>query len=168
MSARHEDYYLIRNAFSEADGMMLGNMPELPDDMEDDWMFGTPFSIEPEQPIYIGIPEGEEKCKPLSFYQSLPIASQHFIDALEQFGVGNIITYDVVLKSRINPSFVIEGYKAINIIGLKSITEKHNLMLFRLADNMRIILVHKTLKRHLESKNFTGLVFTQFSNAKIL
>ena len=117
-----DDYYVISNLFSETDSMMIGNMPELPDDMEDDWMFGTPFSIEPEQPIYIGIQEGEEKYKPLSFYRSLPIASQQFIDALEQFGVDNIVTYDVILKSRIDPSFIIEGYKAINIIGLK----KHN------------------------------------------
>lgn len=36
----NKKYYIISSNFHEVDGMMLANMPDLPDDIEDDWMFG--------------------------------------------------------------------------------------------------------------------------------
>lgn len=189
----NQQYYIISSSFHDVDGMMLGNMPDLPDDMEDDWMFGLPFSIEPEQPIFVGIQEGNEACTPLPFYRSPPIASNAFVDALIEAGVDNIVTYEVILKSRIDPSITIEGYKAINIIGLVK-TVKDNavsliasrekattinqitidpssskgLSLFRLAESMRTVVVNQKVKLHLESKGFKGLVFTELSDALIL
>ena len=189
----NKQYYIISSSFHESDGMMVGNMPDLPDEMEDDWMFGLPFSIEPEQPIFVGIQEGNEKCTPLPFYRSPPIASNAFIDALIEAGVDNIVTYDVVLKSRVDSSITVEGYKAINIIGLvnsvkdntialtgsteESVainqitidpTSDKGLSLFRLAKSMRTIVVNQKVKLHLESKGFVGLVFTEQSEALIL
>jgi len=189
----NEKYYIISSSFHDVDGMMLGNMPDLPDDMEDDWMFGQQFSIEPEEPIIIGIQEGNENCTPLPFYKSPPIATQALIDALVEVGVDNIVTYDVILKSRTDPSITISGYKAINVIGLvkavgnetafltdsqigdasmkniilePSLTKGLNM--FRLAESMRTIVVHEKVKQHLESKGFNCLKFTEVGEAFLL
>jgi len=191
----NEKYYIISSSFHDVDGMMLGNMPDLPDDMEDDWMFGQQFSIEPEEPITIGIQEGNEHCTPLPFYRSPPIATQALIDALAEVGVDNIVTYDVILKSRTDPSIMISGYKAINVIGLikatrdgtvcltdsqigdastsmKNITLEPSLTkglyMFRLAESMRTIVVHEKVKQHLESKCFKCLKFTEVDEAFLL
>lgn len=115
-----DKYYIISVDYTYVgiEPMMLGRMPQLPDDDEDNWMFGQPFTVEPEQPIFVAIREDSENLKPLNFYKNPPVASKAFVDALVEVGVDNIVTYDVVLRSRTNPSITIDGYKAINIIGL--------------------------------------------------
>lgn len=188
-----DKYYILSSDIDEVDGMLLGGMPDLPNRGQDNWMFGQPFTVDPEQPIYIGIPEGEEDCTPLCFYKTPPVATNAFIDALVEVGVDNIVTYDVVLRSRTDPSFTIEGYKAFNIIGLVKaagpgtvyLTDSRigdasmqnieleprsikGLYMFRLAESMRTIVVHEKVKQHLESKGFEALEFTDPGDALIL
>ncbi len=188
-----DKYYIINSRIGAIDGMMLSSMPDLPEDDEDDWMFGQAFTVEPEQPIYVSIQEGEENCTPLPFYDDPPVATNDFIDALIEVGVNNIVTYDVVLRSRTDPSFTIGDYKAFNIIGLVKaagpgtvyLTDSRigdasmknveleprsmkGLYMFRLADNMTTIIVHEKVKQHLEAKGFKGLVFDDPGDALIL
>ncbi len=191
-----DKYYIISADYDYDDGdgaMTLGRMPTLPEDDEDDWMFGQPFTVEPEQPLIISIDEGEENCTRLDFFKNPPIASNAFVDALIEVGVDNIVTYDVVLRSRTDPMFTIEGYKAINIIGLVKaagpgtvyLTDSRiggasiknveleprsikGLYMFRLAESMRTIIVHEKVKQHLEAKGFKGLEFTDPGDALIL
>jgi hypothetical protein len=188
-----DKYYIINSRIGAIDGMMLGSMPDLPEEDEDDWMFGQPFTVEPEQPIFVSIVENNESCTLLDFFKSPPIASNAFVDALVEAGVDNIITYDAVLRSRTDPSFTIEGYKAINIIGLVKaagpgtvyLTDSRigdasmknveleprsikGLYMFRLAESMRTIVVHEKVKQHLEAKGFKGLEFTAPGDALIL
>ncbi|UWX04169.1 hypothetical protein H1235_02005 [Pseudoxanthomonas sp. NC8] len=56
--------------------MLLGCMPDLPEDNEDDWMFGEPFSVEPEEPIHVDICEDSETFEPLDFYRNPPVATR--------------------------------------------------------------------------------------------
>lgn len=104
-----------------------------------------------------------------------------------------MVTYDVILKSRTDPSISSSGYKAINVIGLiqaagdgavcltqpqigdkniKSITLEPSLRtglyMFRLTESMRTIVVHEIVKKHLESKGFKCLVFTELGKALLL
>jgi hypothetical protein len=188
-------YYILSVDFTYrgVEPMLLGRMPRLPDDDEDNWMFGQPFSVEPEQPIVVPIRDDNENFTPLHFYKNPPIASKAFVDALIEAGVDNIVTYDVVLKGRSNPSITIDGYKAINIIGLvkavcpetEYLTESRigdasmenvelepdaikGLYMFRLAESMRTIVVHEKVKKHLEAKGFDDLIFTEPGDALIL
>jgi hypothetical protein len=173
--------------------MLLGCMPDLPEDDEDDWMFGQPFSVEPQLPIVVSIRENQENLTRLNFYKDPPVATKAFVDALTEAGVDNIETYDVVLRSRTNPSITIDGYKAINIIGLvkaagpgtvyltvsrigdasmKNVELEprsiKGLYMFRLSASMRTIVVHEKVKKHLEAKGFEDLIFTEFGDALIL
>ena len=188
-----DKYYILSvdYTYGGIEPMMLGRMPQLPD--EDNWMFGQPFTVEPEQPIFVAIREDNENLKPLNFYKNPPVASKAFVDALVEAGVDNIVTYDVVLRSRTDPSINIEGYKAINIIGwvkaagpgtvyltdsrivdasMKNVELEprsiKGLYMFRLAQSMRTIVVHEQVKQHLEAKGFEDLIFTEPGDALIL
>src|SRR5690606_17986634 len=166
--------------------MMLDSMPDLPEENEDDWMFGQPFTVEPEQPIFVAIREDNENLTPLNFYKNPQVASKAFVDALVEAGVDNIVTYDVVLRSRTDPSITVDGYKAINIIGwvkaagpgtvyltdsrifdasMKNVELEprsiKGLYMFRLAQSMRTIVVHEKVKQRLEAKGFEDLIFTE-------
>lgn len=190
-----DKYYILSvdYTFGGVEPMLLGSMPQLPDDDEDDWMFGQPFSVEPQQPIFVSIREDQENLTRLNFYKDPPVATDAFVDALEEAGVDNIVIYDVVLRSRSNPSITIGGYKAINIIGLVKavgpetiyLTDSRmgdasmenvelepnaikGLYMFRLAESMRTIVVHEKVKKHLEAKGFNDLIFTEPGDALIL
>lgn len=190
-----DKYYILSVdlTYGGRDPMLLSSMPQLPEDDEDDWMFGQPFTVEPEQPIFVDIIEGSEDLTPLNFYKNPPVATKAFLDALIEVGVDNIVTYDVVLRSRTNPSITVDGYKAINIIGLVKATGPgtvyltdsrigdasmenvelepnsiKGLYIFRLAESMRTIVVHEKVKNHLEAKGFEDLIFTEPGDALIL
>ncbi|WP_444993941.1 hypothetical protein [Aliikangiella sp. IMCC44359] len=185
-----DKYYFLTAQNPER--MLLYGMPDLPDDMNNSWMFGQTFTEEPEQPIHVEITEGFENKQLLPFFDEPPIASQAFVDALIEIGVDNIITYDVLLHNE-DYSVTYEGYKAINIIGLikaagpgtvylgdsklidASIESLEleprsikGLYIFRLAESITTIVVHEKVKRHLESKGFHSLVFTEPGDALIL
>ncbi|UWX04170.1 hypothetical protein H1235_02010 [Pseudoxanthomonas sp. NC8] len=105
----------------------------------------------------------------------------------------NIVTYDVVLRRRTDPSFTIEGYKAINIIGMVRLARAgaahlenpaagdpldarleledkgaNGLNMFRLKQSMRTIVVHQRVKDHLQAKGFDDLIFDELDDALIL
>lgn len=177
------DKYFILSS-KDPDRMLLYSMPDLPDDMEDSWLSGHPFSIEPDQPIHIEIQEGYESKNLLPYFDEPPVVSQAFYDALLEAGVDNIIPYDVVLQSE-DQSVLHKGYKAINIIGLvkaagpgtvylgdsrlvdasiESLDVEprsiKGLLMFRLAEDVSAVVIHEKVKNHLESKGFKSLVFT--------
>ncbi|WP_444993942.1 hypothetical protein [Aliikangiella sp. IMCC44359] len=183
-------YYLLTTGGE--DQMLLYGMPDLPNDLKDDWMFGQIFTEEPEQPIHVEITEGFERKKLLPFFKTPPVASQAFVDALIEIGVDNIITYDVLLHNE-DYSVTYEGFKAINIIGLVKAAGPgtvylsdsrlidasidtleleprsiKGLYIFRLAESISTIVLHEKVKRHLESKGFEDLNFIEPGDALIL
>jgi len=188
-----DKYYVMDTKLGLVDGMMLGSMPDLPNESKDDWMYGQDFTISPKEPVVVQIKGGEEECTPVSFYSNPPVATTEFIEALIEVGVDNLITYDAVLQSRIDAEHIIKGYKAFNIIGLVKVagpetefaTESRDgdasieklqadtgaikgLYMFRLAESWDTIVVHEKVKNHLESKSFIGLKFKELDGAFIL
>ncbi|MDH5182036.1 MAG: hypothetical protein OEZ39_12360 [Gammaproteobacteria bacterium] len=183
MSEDTDKYYIMTS--EDPDRMLLYSMPDLPEDMEDDWMFGTPFTVEPDEPIEVEIQEGFEKKKPLPWFDGQSVASKEFVNALVEVGVDNIMVYDAVLVSE-NGKTRIEGYKAINVIGLVKAAGPgtvylgdsrlidagidgleleprsiKGLLMFRLAEDTSAVVVHEKVKKHLEAKGFESLVFTE-------
>ena len=183
-----DTYYHLSVAilFGGREPMLLGAMPDLPEDNEDDWAFGQRFSVEPEEPIDVSIREGHEVHEPLHFYTQA-VASQAFVDALLEAGVDNLDTYDVVLRSRTDPTFTIGGYKALNVIGLVGAVgpggvylvdlmgdprkdasdfdpqSAKRLYMFRRRGNFMLV-VHQRVKDHLQAKGFDDLEFTQLTD----
>lgn len=186
-------YYIMTATHSHLDkGMMLYSMPDLPDESNDDWMFGKAFNEDPEEPIKIGIQENYEDGTPLDYFGHPPIVSDAFYEALVEFGVDNIIAYQAVLVKE-NESIRLEGFKAINILGLVKAagpgtvymgdiytisasiekldfdpTKVRGLYMFRMAKNFAHIFVHEELKRYLESKGFDELDFQAADGALLL
>lgn len=184
MSEEQNDKYYIMKVYNP-DRMLLASMPPLPKRMKDGWRFGQTFTVEPEQPIKVSITDGYEDKELVSFFNNPPVVSQQFFDALVEAGVDNLIAYDVIIQSK-DGSISIEGYKAINIIGLVKAAGPgtvyvgdsrlidagidgleiepqsiKGLLMFRLAEDTSAIVVHEKVKRHLESKGFHSLVFTE-------
>lgn len=174
-------YYIM--AAENPDRMLLYSMPPLPDDLEDDWMFGKPFTVEPAEPIRVLIQEGFEEKQLLPFFDEPPVVSEEFLEALREAGVDNIVAYDVEIVSD-DGSVTHHGYKAINIIGLvkaagpeTEFTGDSRLidasmdslqidpsapgaaLMFRLAENISAIVVHEQVKRAIEARGFHSVVF---------
>lgn len=185
MTQNKEKYYLLSARNPER--MLVYSMPNLPNKMSDSWTFGQQFTKEPKQPIHIEIQEGFERKTPLPFFDHPPIASKEFVDALIEIGVDNIAVYDVLLHNE-DYSITYDGFQAINIIGLAKTTGKDtiysistdasieslelepnsikDLYIFRLAEST--IVVHEKVKKHLETKEFHSLVFTESNDTFIL
>lgn len=88
-----DKYYIISVDYAFEDVMMLGRLPPLPDNRNDNWMFGQPFNVEPDTPLLIPIREDSEGFAPLNFYKNPPVASTAFVEAIIEAGVDNIVTY---------------------------------------------------------------------------
>ncbi len=190
-------YYILDVDLDEGEDesfpMELGSMPILPDRKHDNWLFGKPFTIAPEEPIVMKIDEGCDDCEEVPFHHDPAIASQAFIDALLEAGVDNIVTYDAILQSSTDENFQIKGYKAFNIIGrfsaagpeTKFLTESREIdasiedfqpepdsikgsYMFRLAESCTTIVIHEKVKIHLETKGFKRLDFSELKGAFIL
>lgn len=179
-----DNYYMLSSSIDSVEnGMMLCNMPDLPNDLNDDWCFGTPFTEEPEIPIPVYIQEGYEEGTPLNYYDSLPVASNEFIEALKEAGVNNIITYDANLETE-DDEVKHTGFKAFNLISIVKPAGDGNvyigdkklfsnsgeelglapkpvtgMLMFRITKGMGEIIIHESLKKHLESKGFSDLVY---------
>jgi hypothetical protein len=176
-------YYVM--AAENPDRMLLYSMPDLPDDLSDDWLFGKPFSVEPEEPIRVTIQEGFEKKQLLPFFDHPPLVSAEFLKALQDAGVDNVVAYDAEICSE-DERIIHRGYKAINIIGVIEAAAAgtvftgdsrsfdaaiegleidpeatRDALMFRLAENQSAIVVHERVKRAIEAGNFHSVVFRE-------
>ena len=194
---REAKYYTLSVILGEDDDdnfpMQLTGLPQLPDFMKNNWMYGRPFTIAPEEPMMVKIDEGDDDCQEVAFHENPAIASDAFIDALLEVGVDNIDTYEVILKSSTDENFQIHGYKAFNIIGRISLagpdttflTESRQIdasienyqpkpvvneipYIFRLAESISTIVIHEKVKNNLEAKGFKRLDIVELRGAFIL
>ncbi|MDD5464272.1 MAG: hypothetical protein PHP62_03925 [Candidatus Moranbacteria bacterium] len=118
---------------------------------------------------------------PVILYTNPPLFRDDFVEALFSFGVKNIETYEVSILDPDDNS-IIKNYKAVNILEMISaadmklslatihdnvplidvdfdvliIDEKKtkNSMLFRLAESVSTIMIHKKLRDYLIEKGF--------------
>jgi hypothetical protein len=116
-----------------------------------------------------------------------PLLRIDLIKALQDFGVENLVTYDVEITDPDNGQ-IYTNYKAVNIIGLMAVAdmEKSNatvnpngpplidvdfdglvideekardLLFFRLAESTNAIIVHESVRDYLVEKGFNDLAF---------
>jgi hypothetical protein len=116
----------------------------------------------------------------------MPIFRDDLLEALDEAGVDNLQLFDLVITDPENGKEY-TNYKAVNILGLiqaadmkKSVATVHTggpiidvdfdklvldetapegAYMFRLAESVNTVLVHRDVKEYLEKKGFTGLEF---------
>lgn len=187
-----DKYYVL--AVENHEGMLLSGMPEAnPDDpFVDDWLFGTPFSVDIREPVVVEIQNRYLKAELMPYFQSEPVMSNEFYQSLVDCGVNNLMAYDCILQSE-DGKIQHKGFKAVNIIGVIQAAGKDTefrgesrlmdasidkldidahktggALMFRLAENLSKVIVHEKVKKHLESKNFPFIVFRDPGDTLVL
>lgn len=186
-----DKYYIL--AAGNPERMLLSYFPDPTDDpLVDDWLFGSPFVNPVKQPIVATILEGYEQADLMPYYDSEPIMSNAFHQALIEAGVDSLDAYDCILRSE-DGTIEYKGFKAVNIIGVIRATgdgtvftgesrlidasmdkvvidsrKTMNALMFRLAENLSTVVVHERVKRYIEKKGFSSIVFREPSEAIVL
>ena len=125
------------------------------------------------------------------FYEAFPIMSDKLISALCEAGVDNLQTYPAVLRDPLK-GYERTDYKVVNVVGkiaaadmnnsdyidmggvgmiavgFKSLvidTDKtHGALMFRLAESITDIIIHESVKMHLEKFDFKYLRYRPCNN----
>ena len=140
------------------------------------WRSGEKFKSELPIPLQIGIRSGYKDDLKEMYYADALVVSKRLYTELKAAGVNNMDTYSCVI-SNAETGFKTEEYIAVNLLGLMNsddlamtkirgdltfdeLKAKGRLM-FRLAENPSAIMVHKSVKEHLENKGFEMLTFME-------
>jgi len=140
------------------------------------WRAGEKFKSVPPTPLQIGIRSGYKDDLKEMYYADALVVSKRLHNALQTAGVDNMDTYECVI-SNAETGFKTDDYIAVNLLGLVSssdldmvklrgeltmeaLKEKGYLM-FRLAENPSAIMVHKSVKEHLQKEGFDMLTFME-------
>ncbi len=114
--------------------------------------------------------------------------STGFAEALAQCGVDNLDLYDAVLRSE-DGSVEYGGYKAFNLVGIRKAADLEatvfndppgtrmvdasieslaidpdkagGVLMFRLAEYVGAVVVHRKVKEFIEARDFPGIVFRE-------
>lgn len=155
------------------------------------WNTGKRFSIPVPTTLRYAIEEEDEgKMRPMFDSGVNLLMTESLIEALREAGVDNIDVYDAEIEI-LRTGEIHYNYKAVNIIGMIraadiSVSEGKNVglvdnglmtlwfkklkvdestingvLMFRLAEHIIDIIVHKSVKKHLQSKGFNRLKFTK-------
>jgi len=178
-----EAEYFIIEAYGPA-RMLLYDLPET--DAEEDWISGCRFKRPPSEPVVVEIRTGYEKPGLLPYFGTPKIMSNEFHQVLLDARVLNLDVYDAVLRSE-DGSVKYHGFKAFNVIGLVSAADlsktrfssrnrsrstdasinslaidkgkAKGVLIFRLAEYVGAVAVHKNVKRAIEAKAIPHVVF---------
>ncbi|MCP4268424.1 MAG: hypothetical protein GY777_23085 [Candidatus Brocadiaceae bacterium] len=150
------------------------------------WRLGVSFTTPPPNPAVINIMAGYP-CDLIEMYnEDAIIMTKRLLTALQEAGVDNLDVYPAIIKNE-GAGFQTDNYVAVNLIGLVSATDiensnvtggnsDHSLdtdfdgvaidpqkaknhLMFRLAENTSAIVIHHSVKEHLEKKGFDMLTF---------
>jgi hypothetical protein len=176
--------YFVMQGDSEGKIALLYDL-ESPSDF-DDWLWGQPFRKVPKTPVRATLKSGFDTGEILAFYDAPQIMLRDLHECLVKAGVDNLDVYPAVID-REDGTVVRNDYVAFNVIGkvaaadlkatqfapenpsrlMDASIEKltvdesraHGMLLFRLAESMRILVVHASIKAAVEARGFPGVVF---------
>lgn len=184
-------YFVFTRTYGEQKCARISRGPELPFGSHN-WRSGQRLAVEFSQPLVYEIDDDDEgKMIPFYRELSAPLMSTDLISALQAGGVNNLDLYDALIReTRTGKEH--ENYKAVNIVGLVhaaddasettslgiggdesllsvwfnhlviSDDKARGLLLFRLAENVSLILIHKSVKDYLESSQLEGIEHLRF------
>jgi len=158
------------------------------------WMTGSRIPIEIPRPLHYAIrAEDEGTLRPYFRTPGAPLMSNDLIGVLGAAGVDNLDTYDAVIREeRTGKEY--RNYKAVNIVGVvsaadmgkseytdsglsenervahwfnKLVLDENKIagnLLFRLAENVSIVLVHKRVVDAIQASSIPGLRYLEFAH----
>ena len=180
------DYYVM-DCYPRTGDADITEDPDLPADI-DNWMGGGKLSQTPPDPLVFIIEADDEGTMRPFFNGAVPLMLEGMIDALRECGIDNLETYPAVI-TEVGSGQEHADYSAVNIIGavkaadmVQSVAEEPGLvqdglinvffeslvlddsalrgqLLFRLAESLSGIIVHKSVRDHLVKKGFDRLDF---------
>lgn len=140
------------------------------------WRAGERFKTEPPTPLQIGIRSGYKDDLKEMYYADALVISKRLYNELEAAGVDNMDAYACVI-SNAETGFKTEDYIAVNLLGLVATGDLEmakirgnlsfdelkakGMLMFRLEDNPSAIVIHKSVKAHLQNKGFDMLTFME-------
>lgn len=155
----------------------------------DSWSLGRPFAVRLPEPIVIDLTVVDDYAGPPSdlYDGNMCLMSARLVEALQAAGVDNLQTYRAALRnSDTGETF---DFRAVNIVGViaaadlgESAWTSHDpeplfdvnfdslavdesrtggALMFRLAENTGVILVHESVRNRLVGLDLTGLVFAE-------
>jgi hypothetical protein len=164
-------------------GTMLRKIPMLPGGP---WMAGKRITVRVPEPLPFGLNPNYPGQMLAMYKASIPLIRDDLLEILRGVGVDNIETYKAVLNNPMEPKDY-QNYKAFNIVGVvscadpaKSINTRVNdhtvidvnfqnlvidenkaggMLLFRLAESVNAIVVHRKIKEAVEPRKIPGMHF---------
>lgn len=150
----------------------------------DRWWSGRKFSKPPQLPIKVVVRPDNEGGKLLAYHNPVNLMSDALADVIVGAGVDNLDLYEAVIVDE-RGDVLGRGYKAFNLIGmiraadlqgtvflpgnqsqmidasidqLKLDPDKtRGALMFRLAENVSIVVVHQRVARAIEASKFDGV-----------
>ena len=151
------------------------------------WNAGRRFEVDPKIPIIAQMKMRKDSVLPEFKKAPLPIMTQRLYQAISKCGVSNLDVYPVILVDKDSGKQLSKDYVAFNIIGLvsavdmkKSIfdsahadrmtamninsltideSKTRGALMFRLAEAVNGIVVHKSVKNAIEAAGVDTLTF---------
>jgi hypothetical protein len=176
--------YYVMKGLAEERTVLLYSL-ESPSN-RDNWMLARPFSVAISEPVEAVVNAENETGVLLPFYNTPQIMREDVYDAVRSAGVDNVDVYKALVK-REDGSVFAENYLAYNILGaLKAVdlgksqfapenpsrmmdasiekltvdeSQVGNLLMFRLAESLRTIVVHESVKTAVEARGIAHIAF---------
>jgi len=168
---------------------LMGKQPVLDSVLIDfTWVGGVKIDVDLPTPLQFFLDPDSGDFLPTFFEPSIPLMSEKMLSVLTNAGVDNIQTYDTDVYDK-NSKKIEETYFAINVVGRiecvdleKSVykakksskrlrfkkiiideNKTHGALLFRLHEKPSEVVIHDSVKEHLEKANLPGLEFKKAS-----
>lgn len=186
-SALPETDYYVMDCHPRTGDADITEDPDLPAEI-DNWMGGSKLTRTPPNPLVFIIEADDEGTMPPFFDDAVPLMLNGMVDALRECGIDNLDTYPAIIRETGSGKDHVD-YSAVNIVGtvraadmVQSVAEEpgmvqdglinvffenlvlddsalHGQLLFRLAESISAIIVHKSVRDHLLKKGFDRLDF---------
>jgi len=185
------NYVVFSKTYGDGECALISREPDLPTG-HDNWRSGRRNSLEIQQPLKYEIHEADEGAMiPFYNELGVPLISDELATALQSAGVNNLELYDAVI-SEVRTGTQYENYKAMNIVGLVRAADESSelkslglggnepllsswidylvvseekakgLLMFRLAESVSTILIHKSVQAQLEASSIIGGEYLKF------
>jgi hypothetical protein len=187
-----ETNYFVFRARVDEDSARISSEPKLPP-RYDTWMTGQRLPIELPDPMVYSIDEPDEGTMlPYFTAPGAPLMTDELLGVFEASGVDSLDVYNAIIQeTRTGKEYA--NYKSVNVVGLVSAAdlseseyspptmgeplvdvwfEKLVLdegrcggqLMFRLAEAVNVVLVHKKVKELVEASQIDGLEYLQFKH----
>jgi hypothetical protein len=175
-------YYVL-----DSDATPFNRVTVFPRIKQNNWLSGERLKPGIPEPLEFKLEPTKKAGVMREFYDSrMPLMREDLVEALREAGVDNLEVFDATLHDPTRGT-TYTNYKAVNIVGAIACLDREKAkvipgmdsdmidmglesapideskaggaLLFRLAENVSMILVHEKVKKHLEARGFKYLTF---------